>query len=64
MKVGDLVKVNEHNGPHHLRGKVGVVVREWDPARALPTAKWFVAFGGQIHPYSINQSRLHLINDA
>jgi len=63
MKVGDLVKVNEDGRVTALRGRVGVLVRQWEPGRTF-WSKWFVAFGGEIHPYTINEDRLDLINEA
>ena len=65
MKVGDLVKVacSMDSSLRPLNGKVGVLVRQWEPGRPF-WSKWFVAFGGEIHPYTINEDRLDLINEA
>ena len=64
MKVGDLVKYREDGRAQALRGSVGVLVRQWEPCRDASWAKWFVVFGSEMHPYTINSDRLDLINEA
>lgn len=56
IKVGDMVKINEHDYPQY-KGKIGVVLSS---SSALPQ-RWCVIVDGKIHPFFIHSDSLTVI---
>ena len=60
MKVGDMIKIVDNSLYPRLKGKVGVLIRV--PRSQLPN-KWAVMIGGRIHPYTIAEEDMEVINE-
>jgi hypothetical protein len=61
MKVGDMIKIVDNSLYPRLKGKVGVLIRV--PRSQLPN-KWAVMIGGRIHPYTIAEEDMEVINES
>ena len=61
MKVGDLIKIVDNSLYPRLKGKVGVLIEV--PRSQLPE-KWAVMIGGRMHPYTINEADMKVINES
>lgn len=65
MKVGDLVKLNPIDYPQQ-KGELGVLIKavstaDW-ASRPRPAACWAVMIAGKIHPYTIAEEDMEVIN--
>ena len=61
MKVGDMIKIVDNSLYPRLKGKGGVLIRV--PRSQLPN-KWAVMIGGRIHPYTIAEEDMEVINES
>lgn len=65
MKVGDLIKVDYEFYPR-LEGKSGVLVekRAWSELLLQEgRAGWVVMIDGRVHPYTIAEENMELVNE-
>ena len=59
MKVGDMIKIIDNSLYPRLKGEVGMLLEV--PRPKLPN-KWAVMIGGRIHPYTIAEEDMEVIN--
>jgi len=60
MKTGDLVKLDLTNYPRHNK-KIGMLIEI--PRPQLPN-KWAVMIAGKIHPYTIAEEDMEIVNEV
>lgn len=59
MKIGDMIKIIDNSLYPRLKGEVGMLLEV--PRPKLPN-KWAVMIGGRIHPYTIAEEDMEVIN--
>lgn len=60
MKAGDLVKLDLVNYPRHNK-KIGMLIEV--PRPKIPN-KWAVMIGGKVHPYTVAEEDMEIINEV
>ncbi len=61
MKAGDLIKIIDNSLYPRLTEKIGMLI---EVPRPQLTNKWAVMVGGRMHPYTIAEEDMKVINES
>ena len=61
MKIGDMIKIIDNSLYPRLDGEIGMLLEV--PRPKLPN-KWAVMIGGRIHPYTIAEEDMEVVNES